>query len=147
MWYGMVWCDVVWCDVVWCGVMWCDVVWYGVMWCDVVWCGVMWCGTGHQELTSQQQKHNVSRGRMWVTTHTCRHTEVEAVDQTCHLSQSRHTDTRQTSNNADPIRPDVYKGNRLVGLVVKAFTSRATDPCLIPAFDVGISPDRVIPVT
>ena len=47
-------------------------------------------------LTSQQHAR-VSQGRICSDTVTCCHTEIEIADQTFHLTQSQHTDTRSTS--------------------------------------------------
>ena len=43
-------------------------------------------------LTSQRQ----SGRRICLDYFTCCHTEVEVADQTCYLTQSQYTDTRQT---------------------------------------------------
>ena len=53
-------------------------------------------------LTSQQHA-SVSQGRICTDNFTCCHTEIEAADQTFHLTQSQYTDTGPTS--ADPITP------------------------------------------
>ena len=53
-------------------------------------------------LTSQQHA-SVSQGRICTDNFTCCHTEIEAADQTFHLTQSQYTDTGPTSPSADPI--------------------------------------------
>ena len=55
-------------------------------------------------LTSQQHV-SVSQGRICTDNFTCCHTEIEAADQTFHLTQSQYTDTGPTSPSADPITP------------------------------------------
>ena len=55
-------------------------------------------------LTSQQHA-SVSQGRICTDNFTCCHTEIEAADQTFHLTQSQYTDTGPTSPSADPITP------------------------------------------
>ena len=42
---------------------------------------------------------------------TCCHTEIEAADQTFHLTQSQYTDTGPTSPSADPITPGAWQGS------------------------------------
>ena len=54
-------------------------------------------------LTSQQQA-SVSQGQICTDNFTCCHTEIEAANQTFHLTQSQYTDTGPTSPSADPIR-------------------------------------------
>ena len=39
------------------------------------------------------------------------HTEIEAADQTFHLTQSQYTDTGPTSPSADPITPGAWQGS------------------------------------
>ena len=41
----------------------------------------------------------------------CCHTEIEAADQTFHLTQSQYTDTGPTSPSADPITPGAWQGS------------------------------------
>ena len=54
---------------------------------------------------SSQQHVSVSQGRICTDNFTCCHTEIEAADQTFHLTQSQYTDTGPTSPSADPITP------------------------------------------
>ena len=61
-------------------------------------------------LTSQQQA-SVSQGRICSDNFTCCHTEIEAADQTFHLTQSQYTDTGPTSPSADPITPGAWQGS------------------------------------
>ena len=61
-------------------------------------------------LTSQQHA-SVSQGRICTDNVTCCHTEIEAADQTFHLTQSQYTDTRPTSPSADPITPGAWQGS------------------------------------
>ena len=61
-------------------------------------------------LTSQQHA-SVSQGRICTDNLTCCHTEMEAADQTFHLTQSQYTDTGPTSPSADPIMPDAWQGS------------------------------------
>ena len=61
-------------------------------------------------LTSQQQA-SVSQGRICTDNFTCCHTEIEAADQTFHLTQSQYTDTGPTSPSADPITPGAWQGS------------------------------------
>ena len=61
-------------------------------------------------LTSQQHA-SVSQGRICSDNFTCCHTEIEAADQTFHLTQSQYTDTGPTSPSADPITPGVWQGS------------------------------------
>ena len=61
-------------------------------------------------LTSQQHA-SVSQGRICTDNFTCCHTEIEAADQTFHLTQSQYTDTGQTSPSADPITPGAWQGS------------------------------------
>ena len=55
--------------------------------------------------SSSQQHASVSQGRICTDNFTCCHTEIEAADQTFHLTQSQYTDTGPTSPSADPIMP------------------------------------------
>ena len=59
-------------------------------------------------LTSQQHA-SVSQGRICTDNFTCCHTEIEAADQTFHLTQSQYTDTGPTSPSADPITPGAWQ--------------------------------------
>ena len=61
-------------------------------------------------LTSQQHA-SVSQGRICTDKFTCCHTEMEAADQTFHLTQSQYTDTGPTSPSADPITPGAWQGS------------------------------------
>ena len=61
-------------------------------------------------LTSQQHA-SVSQGRICTDNFTCYHTEIEAADQTFHLTQSQYTDTGPTSPSADPITPGAWQGS------------------------------------
>ena len=61
-------------------------------------------------LTSQQHA-GVSQGRICTHNFTCCHTEIEAADQTFHLTQSQYTDTGPTSPSADPITPGAWQGS------------------------------------
>ena len=61
-------------------------------------------------LTSQQQA-SVSQGRICTDNFTCCHTEIEAADQTFHLTQSQYTDTGPTSPSGDPITPGAWQGS------------------------------------
>ena len=61
-------------------------------------------------LTSQQHA-SVSQGRICSGNFTCCHTEIEAADQTFHLTQSQYTDTGPTSPSADPITPGAWQGS------------------------------------
>ena len=61
-------------------------------------------------LTSQQHA-SVSQGRTCSDNFTCCHTEMEAADQTFHLTQSQYTDTGPTSPSADPITPGAWQGS------------------------------------
>ena len=60
---------------------------------------------------SSQQHASVSQGRICTDNFTCCHTEIEAVDQTFHLTQSQYTDTGPTSPSADPITPGAWQGS------------------------------------
>ena len=59
---------------------------------------------------SSQQQASVSQGRICTDNFTCCHTEIEAADQTFHLTQSQYTDTGPTSPSADPITPGAWQG-------------------------------------
>ena len=61
-------------------------------------------------LTSQQHA-SVSQRRICTDNFTCCHTEIEAADQTFHLTQSQYTDTGPTSPSADPITPGAWQGS------------------------------------
>ena len=61
-------------------------------------------------LTSQQQA-SVSQGRICSDNLTCCHNEMEAADQTFHLTQSQYTDTVPTSPSAVPITPGAWQGS------------------------------------
>ena len=61
-------------------------------------------------LTSRQHV-SVSQGRICSDNVTCCHTEIEAADQTFHLTQSQYTDTGPTSPSADPITPGAWQGS------------------------------------
>ena len=60
---------------------------------------------------SSQQHASVSQGRICTDNLTCCHTEIEAADQTFHLTQSQYTDTGPTSPSADPITPGAWQGS------------------------------------
>ena len=60
---------------------------------------------------SSQQHASVSQGRICTDNFTCCHTEIEAADQTFHLTQSQYTDTGPTSPSADPITPGAWQGS------------------------------------
>ena len=60
---------------------------------------------------SSQQHASVSQGRICTDNFTCCHTEIEAADQTFHLTQSQYTDTGPTSPSADPITPGAGQGS------------------------------------
>ena len=60
---------------------------------------------------SSQQHASVSQGRICTDNFTCCHTEIEAADQTFHLTQSQYTDTGATSPSADPITPGAWQGS------------------------------------
>ena len=61
-------------------------------------------------LTSQQHA-SVSQGRICSDNFTCCHTEIEAADQTFHLTQSQYTDTGPTSPSANPITPGPWQSS------------------------------------
>ena len=58
---------------------------------------------------TSQQHASVSQGRICSDNCTCCHTEIEAADQTFHLTQSQYTDTGPTSPSTDPITPGAWK--------------------------------------
>ena len=58
-----------------------------------------------------QQHASVSQGRICSDNFTWCHTEIEAADQTFHLTQSKYTDTGSTSPSADPITPGAWQGS------------------------------------
>ena len=60
---------------------------------------------------SSQQHASVSQGRICTDNFTCCHTEIEAADQTFHLTQSQYTDTGPTSPSADSITPGAWQGS------------------------------------
>ena len=62
-------------------------------------------------LTSQQHA-SVSQGRICTDNFTCCHTEIEAADQTFHLTQSQYTDAGPTSPSADPITTGAWQGSQ-----------------------------------
>ena len=72
--------------------------------------GLAWWGLLVGCLTSQQHA-SVSQGRICTDNFTCCHTEIEAADQTVHLTQSQYTDTGPTSPSADPITPGAWQGS------------------------------------
>ena len=57
-----------------------------------------------------QQHAGVSQGRICSDNCTCCHTEIEAADQTFHITQSQYTDTGPTSPSTDPTTPDAWQG-------------------------------------
>ena len=61
-------------------------------------------------LTSQQHD-SVSQVRICSGNFTCCHTEIEATDETFHLTQSQYTDTGPTSPSTDPITPGARQGS------------------------------------
>ena len=61
-------------------------------------------------LTSQQHA-SVSQGWVCTDNFTCCHTEIEAADQTFHLTQSQYTDTGPTSLSTDPITSGAWQGS------------------------------------
>ena len=58
-----------------------------------------------------QQHASVSQGRICSDNCTCCHTEIEAADQTFHVTQSQYTDTRPTSPSADPRIQGAWQGS------------------------------------
>ena len=82
-------------------------------WCNVggstlLWVSGLFVCLSVTCLTSQQHA-SVSQGRICTDNFTCCHTEIEAADQTFHLTQSQYTDTGQTSPSADPITPGAWQ--------------------------------------
>ena len=61
-------------------------------------------------LTSQQHA-SASQGRICSDNSTCCHTEIEAADQTFHLTQSQYSDTGLTSPSTDPLTPGAWQGS------------------------------------
>ena len=61
-------------------------------------------------LTSQQHA-SVSQGQICTDNFACCHTEIEAADQTLHLTQSQYIETGPTSPSADPIVPGAWQGS------------------------------------
>ena len=61
-------------------------------------------------LTSQQQA-SVPQGRICSDNCTCCYTELEAVDQTFHLTLSQYSHTGPTSPSADSITPGAWQGS------------------------------------
>ena len=55
--------------------------------------------------------YRVSQGRICSDNFTPCHTEIEAADQTFHLTQSQHTDIGPTSPSTDPITPGAWQGS------------------------------------
>ena len=53
-------------------------------------------------LTSHQHS-SIFQEQIWSDNFTCCHTEIEAADQTRHLTQSQYTDTRSTGPRADSL--------------------------------------------
>ena len=60
-------------------------------------------------LTSQQHA-SVSQGRICSDKCMCCHIEIEAADQTFHLTQSQYTDTGPTRHSTDSITPGAWQG-------------------------------------
>ena len=55
---------------------------------------------------------SVFQGRICSDNFTCCHTEIEAADQTFHLTQSQYTDTGPTSpTSTDPTTPGAWQGS------------------------------------
>ena len=61
-------------------------------------------------LTSQQHA-SASQGQICSDNFMCCHTEIEAADKTCHLTQSQYSDTGPTSPSTDPITPGTCQGS------------------------------------
>ena len=61
-------------------------------------------------LTSQQHTC-ISQGWICSDNLTCCHSETEAADQPCYLTQSQYTDTGPTSPSTDPIMPGTWQGS------------------------------------
>ena len=92
-------------------------------------------------LTSQLHA-SVSQGRICSDNFTCCHTEIEAADQTFHLTQSQYTDTGQTSPRADPTTPDACQGSHWsANFQVTGMTRPRKNPCAsgIPTRDLPLS--------
>ena len=94
-------------------------------------------------LTSPQHA-SVSQGRICTDNFTCCHTEIKAVDQAFHLTQSQYTDTGPTTSMADPLTrrsEEIVKilelRNANINLIIKASTSRPADLRSIQAFAAG----------
>ena len=68
-------------------------------------------GGGGGGCVTSQQHASVSQRRICSDNFKCCHTEVEASDQTFHLTQSQYTDTWPTSPSADPIMPGAWQGS------------------------------------
>ena len=80
-------------------------------------------------LTSQQHA-SVSQGRICTDNFTCCHTEIEAADQTFHLTQSQYTDTGPTSPSTDPITPGAWQGSHWsANFEVTGMTRPRKNPC------------------
>ena len=58
-----------------------------------------------------QQHASVSQGRICTDNFTCCHTEIEAADQTFHLTQPQYTNTGPTSPSTDPKTPGAWQGS------------------------------------
>ena len=58
-----------------------------------------------------QEHTSVSQGQVREDNCTCCHTEIEAADQTFHLTQSQYIDTGPTCPSADPITPGAWQGS------------------------------------
>ena len=59
-----------------------------------------------------QQDTSVAQVRICSDDGACCHTEIDAGDQTCYLTQSNSTDTGPTSPFADPISPSAWQGGQ-----------------------------------
>ena len=62
--------------------------------------------------STSQQHDSRSQGRICSGNCACCHTEIEAADQTFHLTQSQYTDTGPTSLSANPVTPGDWQGSR-----------------------------------
>ena len=69
--------------------------------------GFVCCLTSKKRASVSQEE----KGQICTDNFTCCHTEIEAADQTFHLSQSQYTDTGPTSASADPITPGAWQGS------------------------------------
>ena len=58
---------------------------------------------------TSQQHASVSQGRICSDNFAYCHTEIEAADQTFHLTQSQYTDTGPSSPSTDPLTPDAWQ--------------------------------------